>query len=284
MAATVEPAHRRVEVRVTSLMAELGLGRPLRAASLRTSLEQRDGALRFPLTVEVSGVAAEVDENIAVAGVHGTVTATDAQGASSTSISPAGSPSSMGRANKPPRARTCGRWQVVSREIFSAGSVTVDMEDFELGRVPEVLARPAARRRRSRRPSAGIFSSILVRVSRSSMATSSSRDSTSATRLLAREVVHDVGFSVDIDATIDPAARVGCGSSGSRSGAVASWSTRAAISYTREIRETRHYAVEIEVPEVGLPDRPRRDPERADPRPRRVRARRKVRRTPEDRR
>jgi uncharacterized protein YhdP len=81
LAATVDLEDQRVELHVSSLLAELGLGRPLRAASVRTTLEQGDDGLRFPLTVEVSGVAADVDleHDIAVAGVHGTVTASDSE-------------------------------------------------------------------------------------------------------------------------------------------------------------------------------------------------------------
>ncbi|MCA9684694.1 MAG: hypothetical protein KC457_21095, partial [Myxococcales bacterium] len=85
MAATVSPADRRVELRLSGMMAELGLGRPLRESSISSVLEPEaaDGAvtgatLRFPLEVELTGLSTTVDEQIAVAGVHGSLAIVDA--------------------------------------------------------------------------------------------------------------------------------------------------------------------------------------------------------------
>ncbi|HLT35140.1 MAG TPA: hypothetical protein VK034_02620, partial [Enhygromyxa sp.] len=135
LAATIEPERRRVELRITSLLAELGLGRPLRAASLRTTLEQDGGELRFPLTFEISGVAADVDRNIAVAGVHGTMTASDAE-LREISVDLEG-----GFAGLDGDGSDEDLWSVSGRfaRDLSAGSIAVDMQAFELGRVPEVL-------------------------------------------------------------------------------------------------------------------------------------------------
>src|SRR5690606_11107006 len=130
-----EPERRRVELRITSLLAELGLGRRLRAASLGTTLEQDGGELRFPLTFEISGVAADVDRNIAVAGVHGTMTASDAE-LREISVDLEG-----GFAGLDGDGSDEDLWSVSGRfaRDLSAGSIAVDMQAFELGRVPEVL-------------------------------------------------------------------------------------------------------------------------------------------------
>jgi hypothetical protein len=248
LSATVEPEQRRVELRVTTLLAELGVGRPLRAASIRTSLEQRDGQLRFPLTVDVAGVATEIDKNIAVAGVHGSITAHD-QDATELSIELAG-----GFAEAEARATAVAGgdlWSVTGRfaRDLSSGKIAVDMQAFELGRVPDVLARlPVVESEHATIAGhleiefgagvAGVDGQLALAGLNISH------------ELLAREVVRDVGFRVDIDAKLDPAARRLEIERLAIERAGVELLARGELVHTAA-RERRHYRVEMEVPPVG---------------------------------
>lgn len=248
LAATVEPQQRRVELRVTTLIAELGLGRPLRAASVRTTLEQRDGQLRFPLTVEVAGVATEIDENIAVAGVHGSITAHD-QDAAELSVELAGG-FAEARASG---TRLVGGdlWSVAGRfaRDLSAGKLAVDMQAFELGRVPDVLARLPVVESEHATIAGHVeldFGAGVAKVD-GQLAVAGLNLSH---ELLAREVVRDVGFELDIDAKIDPAAwrleieRLAVERAG------VELLVHGELVHT-PARERRHYRVELDVPAVG---------------------------------
>jgi hypothetical protein len=248
LAATVEPEPRRVELRVTTLVAELGLGRPLRAASVRTSLLERDGELDFPLSVDVAGVATEIDKNIAVAGVHGTITAHD-RDVTELSIdlaggfadAEAGAASSLGG----------DLWSVNGRfaRDLSAGKIAVDMQSFELGRVPDVLAHlPVVESEH-----ATVAGHLEVEFG-SGVADVEGQLSVAGLNLghdlLAREVVRDVSFKVDIDAKMDPAARrlelerLEVERSGVKLLA------HGELVHTAD-RAKRHYRVEMEIPAVG---------------------------------
>lgn len=248
LAATVEPQQRRVELRITTLIAEIGLGRPLRAASVRTSLEQRDGQLHFPLTVEVAGMATEIDDNIAVAGVHGSITAHD-RDATELSVELAG-----GFAD----ARASGTslvggdlWSVAGRfaRDLSAGKLAVDMQAFELGRVPDVLARLPVVESEQATIAGHLeidFGEGVAKID-GQLAVAGLNLSH---ELLARDVVRDVGFEVDIDAKIDPAQR--------RLELERLAIARAGVELLAHgelvhtaAREQRHYRVELEVPSVG---------------------------------
>lgn len=247
LAATVEPKQQRVELRISSLLAELGLGRPLRAASLRTTLEPEGDSLRFPLAVDVSGVAADLDENIAVAGVHGTVTFSDAA-ASELSVELAG-----GFADRDDEEQLEGvdLWSISGRfaRDLSAGKIAVDMQDFELGRVPEVLANlPLVD---SERATVGghlelDFANGVAEVD--GQLTIAGLNVSH--ELLAREVVRDVGFNLDIDATLDPAARSLVLERLSIEREGVELLAHGELVHTPE-RESRRYQVELEVPEVG---------------------------------
>jgi hypothetical protein len=248
LAATVEPEPRRAELRVTTLQADLGLGRPLRAASVRTSLLQRDGQLHFPLSIDVAGVATEIDKNIAVAGMHGTITAHD-RDATELSIDLAG-----GFADAEARATSLvggDLWSVTGRfaRDLSAGKIAVDMQAFELGRVPDVLAHlPVVESEH-----ATVAGHLEIEFG-AGVADVDGQLSVAGLNLghdlLAREVVRDVGFRVDIDAKVDPAARrlelerleV------ERSGV--ELLAHGELVHTPD-RASRHYRVELEVPPVG---------------------------------
>jgi Transglycosylase len=248
LAATVEPEQRRVELRVTTLVAELGLGRPLRAASVRTTLEQRDGQLRFPLTVDVAGVATEIDENIAVAGVHGSVTAHDHE-AADISVELAGG---FAEAQASGASLAGGDlWSVSGRfaRDLSTGKLAVDMQAFELGRVPDVLARLPVVESDHATIAGHLeidFGGGVAKVD-GQLAVAGLNVSH---ELLAREVVRDVGFEIDIDAKIDPAAR--------RLEIERLAVQRAGVELLAHgelvhtaAREQRRYRVQMEIPSVG---------------------------------
>jgi hypothetical protein len=249
LAATAEPAHRRVELRVTSLVAELGLGRPLRAASLRTSLEQRDEDLLFPITLSLAGVAAEVDENIAVAGVHGTITAHDRQ-ASELSVDLAGGFAQL-EAGEAAENEGGDLWSVAGRftRDLSAGKIAVDMQAFELGRVPQVLASlPLVESEHA------ILGGHLEVDFGDGVGKLDGKLSLAGLNvshhLLAREVVRDVGFSVEIDASIDPAARTLELRRLAVERAGVELLVRGDLVHAR-VREQRHYQVDLKIPAVG---------------------------------
>jgi hypothetical protein len=256
LAATVEPAARRVELRVTRLVAELGLGRPLRAARLRTSLEQREGELRFPISLDVAGVSAEVNENIAVAGVHGTITAHDRRASEigvelSGGFSEAGGHREGGEAGEAGGSEGGDLWSVSGRfaRDLSAGAIAVDMQAFELGRVPQVLTHlPVVE---SERATVGGHLEIDfgdgVAELEGKLALAGLNVSH---RLLAREVVRDVGFSLEIDAKVDPAARRLELERLAIARAGVELRAHGELVHTPE-RAKRHYRVDVEVPSVA---------------------------------
>jgi hypothetical protein len=248
LAATIEPEQRRVELRMTTLVAELGVGRPFRAATVRTSLEQRDGELRFPVRVEIAGVATAIDENIEVAGVHGSITAHD-RDATELSIELAG-----GFAEAKAHATSLAGgdlWSVTGRfaRDLSTGKIAVDMQAFELGRVPDVLARLPVVDSEHATIAGHLeidFGAGVAEVD-GQLAVAGLNLSH---ELLAREVVRDVGFSVDIDAKVDPAARRLQLERLAIDRAGVELLAHGELVHTAA-RAQRHYRVELEVPPVG---------------------------------
>lgn len=207
LAASVDPEDRQLDLRVSTMMADLGLGPPLRAASLKTSLQERDGALSFPVSVELAGASTQVDENIAVSGVHGSITAVDAE-LSELKVDLAGGFADVESSAAAGESEGGDLWSISGRfaRDLSEGKVAVDMEAFELGRLPELLARlPLVE---SEDASLGghlelDFGAGVAEVEGQLEIAGLNISH----RLLAREVVRDVGFSADIVAKLDPAAR-----------------------------------------------------------------------------
>lgn len=206
LAARVEPHARRVDLRLTSVALDLGLGedRQLRAATLHTTIEADDaGGLAFPLTLELAGGATRVDEHIAVAGVHGSLEIFDAA-ASEIRVDLAGGFTGVDA----PQIEQGDLWSIAGRfaRDLSSGSVAVDMQAFELGQVPEVLASlPLVE---SERASVGghlqlDFGQGIARID-GQLELAGLHVSH---RLLAREVVRDVGFGLELQASLDPARR-----------------------------------------------------------------------------
>lgn len=249
LTARVEPSERRVDVRLSSVAADLGLGeaRLLRAASVHVLLESDpERGMQFPLTIDIAGGATQVDENIAVAGVHGSVQVLDAQ-ASELHVDLSGGFSGADSIE----SDEGDFWSISGRfaRDLSTGNVSVDMQAFELGRMPEVLGQlPLVE---SEHATIGghlelDFGQGIARIDGQLELAGLNVSH----RLLAREVVRDVGFGVDLQASFDPAQRrleltsLVIERQGVRLLA------HGELIHTPE-REHRHYRLDVEVPAVG---------------------------------
>ncbi len=255
LSARVEPAERRFDVRLTSLAVDLGLGedRLLQAATLHVVIELEQGptpadqGVKFPLTIELAGGATQVDQHIAVAGVHGSIEVLDRR-ASELKVDLAGGFSNIDASTTDEQGDL---WSIDGRfaRDLSTGSVAVDMQAFELGQVPEVLtALPLVE---SEHAKVGghlelDFGQGIARIDGQLELTGLNVSH----RLLAREVVRDVGFGLELQARFDPARRrleltnLEIERKGVRLLA------HGELTHTVE-REHRHYQLDIEVAKVG---------------------------------
>ncbi|MBK7823912.1 biosynthetic peptidoglycan transglycosylase [Nannocystis sp.] len=129
----------RVELLLRHVDATLG-ERALKAARLTTTLRRKEGfTLEFPLRVEIEGGATAVTPQIAVSDIRGSIELAD-MALSTVSVDLAGSFSDE------PRSEAVGAnaplWTLkgTGARDLSAGSVTLTMAAFKLGRIPAVLA------------------------------------------------------------------------------------------------------------------------------------------------
>lgn len=203
--ATVEPKLGRVDATLGDVRLQGGpLLSSVRAGSVQTELvaprTETGRALRFPLTVKVGGLGTQVTPQIAVAGVDGTITVADA-GATQIEVALEG-----GLSDRDDGDASARLWSVAGRirRDLSEGELRVTMESFELGKVPQVLARlPLVD---SERATVGgrvavRFGAGLVRAEGEVRLDGLNV----AHRLLARQVVQDVGFDLDFAVEVDPA-------------------------------------------------------------------------------
>lgn len=249
LAATIDPHARSVDLRLTSVALDLGLGeaRQLRAATVGLVLAADDaGEPVFPLDIEIAGGATQVDEHIAVAGVHGTIGLLDA-GARELAVDLSGGFSGV----EAPVAEQGDLWSIEGRfaRDLSRGSVTVDMAAFELGQVPEVLA--ALPLVESEHASVGGHLELDFGEGVATLDGKLELAGLNVShRLLAREVVRDVGFGVELQARLDPQRRrleltnLAIEREGVRLLA------HGELVHTVE-RSQRHYRLDVEVPKVG---------------------------------
>jgi hypothetical protein len=200
VSADVELADIRVQLRGTPLVT---------AKSVRTHVDTQrtEEGLRpvFPLRVQLDAVGAPVTPQIAVSGVGGWVELADAQ-LSEVAVELTGGFSDHADASGG-GAADARLWSVSgrARRDLSAGSVWVDMAEFELGRVPEVLAKlPLVE---SERATVGgslgvVFGGGVARVQGEV-----TLDGLNVVHpVLAKDPVRDLGFDLDFTAEIDPAA------------------------------------------------------------------------------
>ena len=201
--ATVWPPERVVDVQMHDLHLDDGAGRSVHAAGVaaRTLLTRSPMAPTFPLRLEVQGLGTQLTDEIAVAGTDGFVEVADAQ-ASRVRMDLAGGFSDRGDAGADKLWSVSG-W--LQRDL-AAGDVRVTMEDFELGRVPDVLARiPHVVDSEH-----GAVGGRLAVVFGQGIARVEGRLDVEGINVshptLAREVVKGIGFQLEVAAEIDPAA------------------------------------------------------------------------------
>lgn len=206
---SANPGEKTADVTLRDAQLELGSGKTARASRLHVALEPgEEGPVAFPLAVDFEGGATALTPRIAVAAVDGTVELSDAS-ASQLTVELTGGfsdeatlDSGGGEAGEP------GLWSVAGsvRRDMSAGQLTVDMEKFELGRVPQVLARLPVVESENATVAGHVEVEFGDGVAQANgevvlAGLNVSHD------LLARQVVHDVGFQLAFDAQLDPAAR-----------------------------------------------------------------------------
>ncbi len=175
----------------------------LKAASIRSDLLLERSAsgrsLRFPLTIEIEGVGTQVTPQIAVAGVNGRIVLVDA------AVSEVVVDLEGGFSDRDEGRRTERLWSVAgrARRDLSEGALTVTMGAFELGKVPEVLARLPLVESESATVGgrvAVVFGAGLARAEGQVRLDGLNV----AHPVLARDTVRDIGFDLGFAAEIDP--------------------------------------------------------------------------------
>jgi hypothetical protein len=204
--AAIDPESWSADVELADIRAQLR-GTPLvTAKTVRTHLEteRTDEGLRpkFPLRMQVAGVGAPVTPQIAVSGVEGWVELADAR-ISEVAVELAGGFSDHAE----PSGGDARLWSVSgrARRDLSAGSLRVDMAEFELGRVPEVLAKlPLVD---SERATVGGSLGVVFGGGIARLQGEVTVDGLNVVHpVLAKDPVRDLGFDLDFSAEIDPAA------------------------------------------------------------------------------
>lgn len=175
----------------------------IKAASLHGDMvlerSETGRTLRFPLTVELHGVGTQLTREIAVAGVDGRITLDDAT-LSEITVDLAG-----GFSDRDDGRDAEHLWSVAgrARRDLTEGVLSVSMEAFELGKVPDVLARlPLVE---SEAATVGgrvtlVFGAGLARAQGQVRLDGLNV----AHPVLARDTVRDVGFDLDFAIEIDP--------------------------------------------------------------------------------
>ena len=182
-----------------------GGGRVLSLASVTTRLtaerSEEESRVEFPVSVVIAGGATELTPEISVAGAHGTIEIRDAE-MSEVSVALAGGFAGGGRSGGGEL------WSIRGdlRRDLSAGDVSLAMASFELGRIPEVLEHlPLVASE-----TATIGGEVSLRFAEGKAEVSGSLSVAGLNvqhPLLASDVVRGVGFSLDLSAKVDPAAR-----------------------------------------------------------------------------
>lgn len=133
-----EPRKGRVALTLRQVEATLG-DRGLKAARLSTTLYRADGlAIVFPLRVEIEGGATAVTPQIAVSDIRGSIELADAA-LSRVSVDLVGGFSDEPRIDGADDDAPLWTLSGDGARDLSAGSVTLTMAAFKLGRIPAVL-------------------------------------------------------------------------------------------------------------------------------------------------
>lgn len=206
------PADKRAELLLRDVRVDPGNGPVVTAGRVQTVLRayrsQEGVQLLFPLEVELEGVGAPITAQIAVAGVDGVVRVADAR-LSEIAVDLAGTFSDAGEGAAGPQPKRSDKlWEIAGtvRRDLSRGVLRVNMESFELGRIPEVLERlPLVE---SERATVGghlavVFDAGIARVQGNVSLAGLNVEH----RTLAKATVRDVGFALRFAVAIDAAAR-----------------------------------------------------------------------------
>lgn len=206
VSADLDPRALAADVTLADLRVELRDQPLVTAAKLHAQLEairSDDGLmLQFPLRVDLSDFGSAVTDEIAVADVDGWVELSDRHASEITVALDGGFSDRGDHSGDGPRLWSVGG--SVRRDL-SAGRLRVDMGEFELGRVPEVLRRlPLVD---SARASVGghlavAFGGGVARVEGDVSLAGLTVDHP----VLAKEPVRDIGVDVEFAAELDPQA------------------------------------------------------------------------------
>lgn len=197
------PARGQLGIAMDDLELEDPSVPVVRAASVRSDLvllrTETGRSLRFPLAVEVEGVGTQVTPEIAVAGVDGRITVSDA-GLSRVSVSLDGGFSDRDDGRAEARLWSIAGW---TQRDLTEGELEISMDAFELGKIPEVLARlPVVE---SEDATVGGRVALMFGPGGARAEGSVRLDGLNvAHRMLARETVQDVGFDLDFAVELEP--------------------------------------------------------------------------------
>jgi hypothetical protein len=204
--AAIDPSDWSADVELADVRVQLRNSPLVTAERLRAHIdtERTDAGLRpsFPVRVRLDGVGAPVTPEIAVSGVDGWVELADAA-ISEVAVDLAG-----GFSDRADEVGADARlWSVAGRvrRDLSAGSLWVDMAEFELGRVPQVLkGLPLIE---SEHATVGgrlgvVFGGGIARVQGEVSLDGLNVDHP----MLAKDPVRDLGFDLGFSAEVDPAA------------------------------------------------------------------------------
>lgn len=199
------PRDRSADVALADLELTHESGRSVRARRIAAAVtpgDDGDGPVAFPLTLAVDGLATAVTPRIAVAEVSGTVELADEE------VSALGLDLKGGFSDESGEAAEPDLWSVkgsVQRDL-SAGELAIDMESFELGRVPQVLAKLPVVESEGATAGGRVKIEFGDGVARGSGEVALAGLNVSHP-LLAHDVVRDVGFELAFEGELDPVAR-----------------------------------------------------------------------------
>jgi hypothetical protein len=199
---TARPRDRAATLRLDDVRAELAGGKVVTAASVQTSLDIGRGSespeLRGPFRLDVEGAATKLTDRVSVGAVSGTITVADAAASSLAVDLSGGFVDEAGDGE-------AGLWSLEGegQRDLSEGKVLLQMEPFELGRVPQVLAKlPVVD---SERATVSGRVELVLGGGKIEVEGELELDGLNIEHpVLSRDVVRDVGFGAAIRATVDP--------------------------------------------------------------------------------
>lgn len=205
--ADVDLSARTIDVAIASPEVRQG-ERSVRGRSVRVKTNY-DGAYRpdFPLTASLTGFSTRVTDEISLAEVTGSVTIEDAE-LSTIEVDLGGGFGSEDDDGVGAASGTGELWALTGSfdRDLTRGELDLDMESFELGKVPSVLERlPLVYSE-----SATVGGAVSISFKAGTIAANGSVRVDAINirhRLLAKQVVRNVGFDLDFSATLDPARR-----------------------------------------------------------------------------